>query len=890
MADTSHFTLLNDMQVFSENEMLDDVESHIVENLNPKFRLRPYQKESFSRFQFYLHGYKKRKNPAHLLFQMATGSGKTLIMAGCILHLYKKGYRNFLFFVNSSNIIEKTRDNFLNKASGKYLFNSSIQINGERIRINEVDNFQVANDRDINIHFTTIQGLHSRMNNPKENAVTFEDFKEHNVVMLSDEAHHMNVDTKRAEKKKLNQTQQELFNSWEGTVMQIFEASQDNILLEFTATADLGEEVIAQKYQDKLIYDYSLKQFYLDKYSKEVNVLQADLDPLDRALQAVILSQYRLLVFAHHNLMIKPVVMFKSNYVNRGKTTTETDMVSSEFREEFLNKIEKLSAEDIEELHQNASDGGAIDQAFNFFKEKDISNANLALQLKEAFSENKCISVDSSSDDTSEARLKVNSLEDPDNQIRAVFAVEALNEGWDALNLFDIVRLYEGRGGSRNNKPAPATVKEAQLIGRGARYCPFRLREEQPKFQRKYDEDLEHPLRICEELYFHSKNDSRYISELNTALDEVGIKPKSVTTRRLNLKESFKDSSFYKNGIVYLNEQEINRNEEVMGLPEQLFEDEFPFEVRTGFSSETTLMTSQVEDQGREYVKDFFYDFLWLGERVIRKAIQKSQYFTFSNLKRKFPHLASISEFISSENYLGGLKIKINGHENEVENLDPKLRLQFAASVLKQIEPVIEKGFIEKKGTKVFKPKWIKETFYDKKLNFNLSESGDEERGYAMRQPKKDENYLDLSEEHWYAFDENFGTNEEKKLVKFIKDSMNILSEKYDEVHLLRNEKHFKLYNFGDERVFEPDFLLHLSKNDGIEEIIYQVFIEPKGTPYLENDSWKEDFLTEIENKFTLNPIIENKDYKLIGMPFFNSEIKLDSFQKKYEELIDRNK
>ena len=52
--------------------------------------------------------------PLHLLFNMATGSGKTLIMAGLILYLYEKGYRNFLFFVNSTNIIEKTKDNFLN--------------------------------------------------------------------------------------------------------------------------------------------------------------------------------------------------------------------------------------------------------------------------------------------------------------------------------------------------------------------------------------------------------------------------------------------------------------------------------------------------------------------------------------------------------------------------------------------------------------------------------------------------------------------------------------------------------------------------------------------------------------------------------------------------------
>ncbi|MDA0062985.1 DEAD/DEAH box helicase family protein [Brachyspira hyodysenteriae] len=31
------------------------------------------------------------------MFNMATGSGKTLIMASLILYLYEKGYRNFLF-------------------------------------------------------------------------------------------------------------------------------------------------------------------------------------------------------------------------------------------------------------------------------------------------------------------------------------------------------------------------------------------------------------------------------------------------------------------------------------------------------------------------------------------------------------------------------------------------------------------------------------------------------------------------------------------------------------------------------------------------------------------------------------------------------------------------
>ncbi|MEZ4800086.1 MAG: hypothetical protein R2809_09995 [Flavobacteriales bacterium] len=34
----------------------------------------------------------------------------------------------------------------------------------------------------------------------------------------------------------------------------------------------------------------------------------------------------------------------------------------------------------------------------------------------------------------------LNTLEDENNPIRAVFA-QKLNEGWDVLNLFDIVRL-----------------------------------------------------------------------------------------------------------------------------------------------------------------------------------------------------------------------------------------------------------------------------------------------------------------------------------------------------------------------------------------------------------------------------------------------------------------
>ena len=68
-----------------------EMPQYIEDNLNKKFKLRPYQKESFENFVTY---YESNLNarPTQVLFHMATGSGKTLIMAGLMLYLYEKGY------------------------------------------------------------------------------------------------------------------------------------------------------------------------------------------------------------------------------------------------------------------------------------------------------------------------------------------------------------------------------------------------------------------------------------------------------------------------------------------------------------------------------------------------------------------------------------------------------------------------------------------------------------------------------------------------------------------------------------------------------------------------------------------------------------------------------
>ncbi len=151
--------LFEELNTLAEYGAITDKKYPFVnDNLNPKLELRTYQKQAFNRFYFYYEGDKKPDINIHLAYHMATGSGKTVMMAGLILYLYEQGYRNFLFFVNRGQIVEKTKDNFINTQSSKYLFNEKIIINNKQVNIKAVDNFAYSSHDDINICFTTIQG------------------------------------------------------------------------------------------------------------------------------------------------------------------------------------------------------------------------------------------------------------------------------------------------------------------------------------------------------------------------------------------------------------------------------------------------------------------------------------------------------------------------------------------------------------------------------------------------------------------------------------------------------------------------------------------------------------------------------------------------------------
>lgn len=846
---------------------LPEVPLELKNNLNPAFELRPYQTEAFERFIYYMNNERLRQKPSQLLFHMATGSGKTLIMAGAILYLYKQGYRNFLFFVNSTNTINKTRDNFLNPLSSKYLFSETVAFGAERVRIKEVDNFQAANGADINIVFSTIQGLHSRLNTPREDSITYDDFNDKKIVLISDEAHHINVETKKG---KLTKDEQADVISWEGTVNRIFRSRPDNILLEFTATVALSVSEISVKYFDKILFDYPLKQFRIDRYSKEVKVLQSDVELMQRAFQALILSQYRRKVFEKNKKHIKPVLLFKS------KTIAE----SKSFYAAFIEKIRTLKKADISSIGKRAD--ATLKRCFDYFEMNGITLDNLIEELKNDFHEDKCIEINSK-EESEEKQIAVNTLEDENNEYRAVFAVDKLNEGWDVLNLFDIVRLYNTRD-AKKGKPGNTTISEAQLIGRGARYCPFQLDQTQPKYQRKYDEDISNELRICEELYYHSAYNPKYIQELNTALQEIGIKAKETKEIPLQLKPDFKESDFYKGGLIFLNDQIKYDRSGIFSLPNTITEHIFHVSLYTGAVQSTTIfeygLTAHIsKKQKTYYLKDF-------GISVIRKALSRLEFYQFNNLKSFLPNVSSVHEFITSEKYLGKVKLEVEGPEEKLLSLFPGEKLQLAINVLIKISETLQSDKIEHRGTEEFEPRPILKVFKDKMLNIFVNEGGDQEYGVAQSQTTNSALRIDLSNKDWYVFSDNYGTSEEKHFVKFIDKTYDALKNKYDQIFLLRNEKHFQLFNFDDGKPIEPDFILFLRKKESDVALHYQVFIEPKGAHLLLYDKWKETFLKSLKKRHKINVLWKTRKYTVWGMPFYNEAQRKKEFEDEFNSLV----
>ncbi len=892
------------------------IPDYITDNLHPTKKLRVYQQGALKHFIWLYE--QDRARAKHLLFNMATGTGKTLVMASVVLYLYEKGYRNFLFLVHQIQIKDQAIKNFTDYKFEKYLFNpKGIKINGRNVDVKTVESVADTGRNSINFMFFSTSLLYNRLKEDRENGLTAADFADNNFVVIADEAHRLNVDTRSKNKKD----QEEILN-WETAVMSAIRAREENILLEFTATVDLANEAIHTKYEDKLVHRYDFLQFNKDGYSKDVKFLynqEVHTEDQKRLLiiNAVALSEYRrLLAEREMGVFISPIVLIKSVKIAQSEEDRRFfDSVIGSLRPDDLSRLKELSRESNNREHEILTDMFAwlTSKEAGLISQGDWDGLKaFTAEIRTSFAHDNTLIYNSQKKEKAEL---LPLLDSPRNTIRAIFSVNALNEGWDVLSLFDIVHFDI----SESKK---VSLQDIQLIGRGARYCPYELPKtykqddnqamlevfagrslEFDRYKRKFDNDPYDKGRVLETFVYHFVKTGTFLENLQRDLLGEGIISEGIEKKTIAMKQKFLDSETYKKGFVLVNHTE----KRTKTLGEEI-DTTFNRIIKAGLYNLRARGLSDYEQN--QTVASYKVAVIRITEEffplpIIRKALVSAEanFFRFNNLSDHVVGIKTIDELI--EKYLPLYEIKYTYEEGKnISQLSPTEKLQLLVGViLPEVRKAIDINMPRVTGSKKFRPVSLSFVFGKEKniylMSFPVEDPAtgkkiflsNDERAKAQSDHDNPELQYDIQSADWYAYDENFGTSEEKRFVKYAASQINDLRAKYEgaEIYLIRNELDYWLFSPQDGRRFSPDYIL-IVNDIRAGEMYYQCLIEPKGGHLLEQDAWKEEALISLaddsevvfdaEDGDTRNyrEYLEEvskhgyKEVKNLGLKFYNSD------------------
>lgn len=857
-------------------------------NQNLVHTLRGYQDEAIRNYHYTQT--QINPNPQHVLFNMATGSGKTDLMAGLILYLYQEhGYQNFLFTVNTNSVLMKTKDNLINVSSEKYLFQEKIEIDGERIAIQQVERFpRLQQKNTIYIKLSSVQKVSDDLFVLKENTMGLSDYEKHPVVVLADEAHHYSASTKSEKEKE---------NTWESAIGKILSTRDDeeqkNLLLEFTATVDFDKESIYNKYRDKVVYRYPLNKFMFDGYSKQVKRIETSASDKDKMLNVVLLSQYRKYRAYNEGVTgtFKPIIMFKSPKI----------AVSLEAHKIFNAVIEQLNVKDLIAFIQrqkllDSSESSALTLAYDFYLKNEEALSGIVREIKHDFEPRNIINANDTSGNMLEKGQyeALNTLESPNNLYRVVFAVAKLTEGWDVLNLYDIVRIEKEAGTKKN-----ATMVEAQLIGRGARYYPFEVNGKL-SYQRRYDNDSSNRQLFLETLHFHTMNEPQYLKQLVSSLEQMDLptgQDKKNPPVEVKVKASFKKTETYRKGKIYYNQAEEVHDDWFDSLDKYGINHKTDISRNLYYGSREVAYKSMAETIETKTVTIDKFD-----DRYIKKAIQKLDFYQFSNLKKYLPMLSSMKEFIYGEKWLnaGKLKLFLTAPKNyQSTDITPDEILKVTIDLLKEYEQKFKSGYIKQRGTNRFIGYPINEylTNYKKRIpEYDTTKHWDS--------PVQQIANYEINED-FYVYDKAIVNKLEYELIERIHAYVDELKEKYNKaVYLFRMDENMhresakseklKLHQYGSRinrsgevvdthlQGFQPDFILFLEDS----EFYFQIFIEPKGMSgdRFISELWKQDlllYMTDHQAEMEFQDEVQN--VKISGLKFYTK----DDGQKTMSQLAE---
>ena len=236
-------------------------------------------------------------------------------------------------------------------------------------------------------------------------------------------------------------------------------------------------------------------------------------------------------------------------------------------------------------------------------------------------------------------------------------------------------------------------------------------------------------------------------------------------------------------------------------------------------------------------------------------------------------------EFLTSNEWLGNATIRV-----KVATGSPALtneqRLTAVKKYLVRVQTAISNNFKRSIGTNEFMPVAVSEVIQDYQKRV-----GDQFGKSALIGPDS------MQGKDWYVYDYAIVDTLEKHFIDHINSIMPELTHQYGQAYLLRIDERntdFMLHDFG-ENIFQyegymPDFILYLEN----ENFIYQIFLEPKGTPYIERDKWKEKLLERI-NPDNIKVLGEDEKVKIYGLKFYVEDDGKEDTHGLFQEMRDKN-
>ncbi len=408
---------------------------------------------------------------------------------------------------------------------------------------------------------------------------------------------------------------------------------------------------------------------------------------------------------------------------------------------------------------------------------------------------------------------------------------------------------------------------------------------------------------MLETFVYHFVKTGTFLESLQRDLLGEGIISEGIEKKTITMKQKFLESETYKKGFVLVNHTEQRtktKNDEI--------DTTFKRVIKAGSYNLRARGLSDFEQN--QIISGQKVDIIRITEEyfplpIIRKALVSAEgnFFRFNNLSEHIVGIGTVDELI--EKYLPLYEIKYTYEEGKgIAQLGATEKLQLLVGViLPEVRKAIDINMPRVTGSKKFRPVSLSVVFGKEKniylMSFPVEDAvtgkkvfmSNDERAKAQSDHDNPELQYDIQSANWYAYDENFGTSEEKRFVKYIASQIDDLRAKYQgaEIYLIRNELDYWLFSPQDGRRFSPDYMLIV--NDVANgEMYYQCLIEPKGGHLLEHDAWKEEALISLNDdsevifdaqegdtrnyREYLAEVSKHgyKEIKSLGLKFYNSD------------------